>query len=101
VTPRTRDTLLLIAALPVLVPIAVATHQLHRLLRGTPPNGVLIVVMAVTALLTVTCFASAWLINLLQGPFIGPWLILWTALVYLVTLVIRLGSPVVATPPSA
>lgn len=32
--------------------------------------------------------------------FVGYWLILWTCLVYLATLVIRLSSPAVVTPPS-
>jgi hypothetical protein len=43
--------------LPVLLPIAVATLQLYRLLQGPRANHAVIAALAVTALLTVACFA--------------------------------------------
>jgi hypothetical protein len=75
--------------------LALLYRNIHRRL---PPILTTEVLMLGTYVVTVV---SGWLVNLLQGPCIGPWLILWTALVYLVTLVTRLRSPVVATPSSA
>jgi hypothetical protein len=146
-------------ALPVLLPIAIATLQLYRLARGTPSKRVLTVALTVVALLAAVCLVLSmhfllrdvrvlyawllvvlailttanlallyrnlhrrraldlttellmlgtyvavmpvWLIELLQKPYIGPRLILWTCLVYLVTLAIRLrsSSPRTATSP--
>jgi hypothetical protein len=148
-------------ALPVLLPMAVAVLQLHRLVWGTPPNRPLTAAWTAVALLTTACFAlalqllwhdvpagegdmlpgvvlvvltganlvclyrnlrrrrplaliaellmlgtyvavmTAWLIDLLKEPYIGPKLIFWTCLVYLATIAIRLRASPTHEAPSA
>jgi hypothetical protein len=145
-------------ALPVLLPMAVATLQLCRLARGTLPQRALTVASTVVALLAATCLVLAahfllteewgrdaqpiaalvllstanlallyhnlrrrralalvtevlmlgtyvavmqgWLIDLLKEPYIGPKLILWTCLVYVATIVIRLRASSNRVAPS-
>ena len=136
-------------ALPVLLPMAVSTLQLYRLVWGAPSKRVLVAALTVTAILTAACFAwqldllrrdamasvgqtlvragltaltganlvwlyrnlrvsrplavttellmlgtylavmPVWLAYLLRDRHIGPWLIFWTCLAYLVTIVVR------------
>jgi hypothetical protein len=86
---------------PRLVVLAVlSTTNLALLFRNLRRKRPLIETTEMLMLGTYVAVMPAWLVELLKNPFIGPRLILWTCLVYLATIVIRLASAPAGTVPS-